>query len=216
MGRIRTAYNWVAAVALLHVLALGVGAGYLFGTGMVDPQRVRDAVTVLSGEVEESAESVKPEGEATAAQKVASRRLGAINDEIDRRNAERYRSQIEQRLKMVNAARLEVDRRREEIEKQAERDSEARKQRDERESGAGFAKEVEIIGSLSPKTALAQIMTMNDADAARLMFQLDTRKVKKIIEAAKTEATRAKITAIRRLIRDMKTSGIESGTDAKG
>ena len=216
MGRIKTAYNWAAALALLHVLALGAGAAYLFGTGKVDPQRVRNAIVVLSGEAEETAELIEPEAEATSAEKVASRRLGLINDEINRRNSERYRSQIEQRLKMVNAARLEVDRRREKIEKQAKRDRDARKARDELESTVGFAKEVEIIAALSPKTALAQIMTMNDADAARLVFQLETRKVKKIIEAAKTEVELAKITTIRRLIRDIKTADIESGTDARG
>ncbi len=205
MGTIRTTYHWIAALALLHLLALGGGVGYLFGTGRLDAQRVRAAVGVLCGEQEQITNEPRASARAAppANQVVASRQRGMVNDEIQRRNAERYRTQVEQRLKFVNAARLEVDRRREEFEAQAEKDRQARKLRAERESGAGYAKEVEIIAALSPKTALEQIMTMDDAEAARVMFQLDTRKVKKIIEAAKTDAERARVTAVRRLIRDI-------------
>ncbi|MEE9296674.1 MAG: hypothetical protein V3W34_17155 [Phycisphaerae bacterium] len=202
MGTIRTTYHWIAALALLHLLALGAGVGYLFGTGKLDAQRVRAAVGVLWGEQEQitEAEPVEP----AVDQVVHHRQQGMVNDEIERRTAERYRTQVEQRLKFVNAARLEVDRRREEFEAQVEKDRQARKLRAERESVAGYAKEIEIIAALSPKTALEQIMTMDDAEAARVMFQLDTRKVKKIIEAAKTDVDRARITIVRRLIRDMR------------
>ncbi len=45
---------------------------------------------------------------------------------------------------------------------------------------------------------------MSDADAAQLVFKLGTRKAKKIIEAARTDAEVTKVTELLRLVRDIK------------
>ncbi len=211
MGAIRKTYNLVAALALVHLLAIGGGVGYLVATGKLDAERARAALAVLKGEGDSGGEATADatsDSESGAAERAA--RAGVspddqrVKDEVAWRNAERYRTQIEQRLKLINAARLDVDRRREEFEKLVERDKTEREARTKRESVAGYAKQVELISQLSPKVALKQIMAMSDVDAARILFDLNTRKVKKIVEAAKSENQQVKMTNVMKLLVDVK------------
>ncbi len=213
MSTLRTTYRWVAGLALLHMIGLGGGAAYLLGTGSIDADRLRQAVSVLretdadESEAGDSAElpEVKGAGEVASASRSPEEQL--LADEVEWRNTERYRTQLDQRLKLINTERLEVDRRREAFERFKEQERQEREAREEKESVAGYSKQVEIISALKPKAALGQLMSMNDVDAAQIMFRFDTRKVKKIIESAKTEEQRTKMTAIVRLIADLKSGG---------
>jgi len=209
---IKTAYKIAAGLALLHLVALVGVIVFLEATGRLDAERVRRVAAVLRGG-EEPSEASAGTGQAVE--------VGAdgdgpsddpqVADEIRWRNTDRYRAQVEQRLKFINAARVELDRQREEFERRLERE---RKEREERLAEAGkpgYEKELEIIGQLKPQVALDQLMTMSDAEAARLLFELDTRKAKKIFEAAKTDAQRAKLTTVRTLIRDMQPPEVDGG-----
>ena len=49
-----------------------------------------------------------------------------------------------------------------------------------------FNKQVEIYGGLAPKIAVQHLLGLSDADeAARILLEMDTRRAKKIVEAAK-------------------------------
>ncbi len=213
MGIIKKTYHAAAALALLNLLALAGGTWYFFTTGKLDAERVRGAAAVLRGDAdvageetgEELTEATSPDAERIV-RTDASPEQRRVEDEIAWRNAERYRTQIEQRLKLINTARLDVDRRREEFEKLKSLEREEREAQTQREAVAGYAKQVSVISALKPKAALGQLMTMSDADVARIFFELSTRKVKKIVEAAKSGTENAKITTVMNLLSDMKSA----------
>ncbi len=212
MGTVKTAYHTVAALVILHLLAITGALGYWFANGTLDVERVREAVAVLK---EDRTDPLEDDGEARTSDDQSpeptalSPEEQRTNDEIAWRNAERYRTQIEQRLKLVNAARLDVDRRREELERLRKQAQAQQQERAESQSAAGYEKQIEILSSLTPKVALQQFMTMSDADAALVLFRLETRKVKKIVEAAKNQAQQAKMTTVLQLMRDLKPDGYD-------
>ena len=211
-GVIKKSYYTAATLALLNLLALGGGVAYLVATGRLDAERARRMAAILQGEVQgevqEPASAVPaqadPDVPATSETSALPRDEQRTNDEIARRNAERYRTQLEQRLKFINAERLDVDRRREEFEKLTDQEETQRAEASKNAKEPGFVKELDVINSLSPNAALRQLMTMNDADVARILFDLDTRKTKKIVEAAKTDVQRSKMTSALLLMRDIK------------
>ncbi len=218
-GPIVKAYRLMATFALLNLIALGGGIGYLVSSDRLDVERVRAIAEMLGGDAaadEEGEETLEESGEqdASAGGVLAARSAEEerVAEEIAWRNAERYRTEIEQRLKFINAARLDVDRRREEFERLKDQERLAEREQTALQKQAGYAKEIEIMSALSPKTALKQLMSMTDGDAARILFELETRKTKKIFESAKTDVEVAKMTTIRRLIRDMKPDAGQGNT----
>ena len=98
---------------------------------------------------------------------------------------------------------MDLDRKREEFERQLKREEDEQRARLAKADRPGYEKELEIIGQLKPDVALQQLLTMSDSDAAHVLFELETRKAKKIFEAAKTDVQRAKLTSVRKLLRDM-------------
>ncbi|MCH7525870.1 MAG: hypothetical protein IID39_00400 [Planctomycetes bacterium] len=219
-GPIVKAYRLMATFALLNLIALGGGIGYLVSSDRLDIERVRAIAEMLGGDAaadtegdetleESGAQDGGSGGGVLAARSAEEERVA---EEIAWRNAERYRTEIEQRLKFINAARLDVDRRREEFERLKDQEHLAERERTAQQQQAGYAKEIEIMSALSPKTALKQLMSMTDVDAARILFELETRKTKKIFETAKTDVEVAKMITIRRLIRDMKPDAGQGNT----
>lgn len=209
-GLIKNSYRVLATLSLLNFLVLGGGVGYLVAAGRLDAEQVKKLAAVLRGEDEADADAVEPSTPTETDPKpgkrapVVSKEEKQIRDEIMWRNAERYRTQLEQRLKFINAERLDVDRRREEFERLANGMRTEREKAAQRAKQPGYVKELEVIKALSPNAALSQLVTMNDADVARILFELDTRKTKKIVEAAKTDAQRSKVNAALLLMRDIK------------
>ena len=217
-GLIKKTYRTLATVALLNFLALGGGVGYLVASGRLDTERARLVAEVLRGEDEE-AETAAPESPETdetpaAGASVVTSDEQQIRDEIAWRNAERYRTQLEQRLKFINAERMDVNRRREEFERLRNEERSRREAISKNSKSPGYVKELDVIKALSPKTALRQLMTMNDADVARILFELETRRTKKIVEAAKTDIQRSKITAALLLMRDFKGGDDQGASDS--
>lgn len=217
-GSIKATYRTIATLALLNFLALGGGLGYLVATGRLDAERARQVADVFRDEDEEVAPAASEPSETdetpVVGSPVGTRNDQRIRDEVAWRNAERYRTQLEQRLKFINAERLDVDRRREQFEKLRNEERARRAETSKNSMEPGYVKELDVIRALSPKTALRQLMTMNDADVARILFQLDTRRTKKIVEAAKTDAQRSKITAALLLMRDIKSVDDQGASDS--
>ena len=219
-GSIKATYRTIATLALLNFLALGGGLGYLVATGRLDAERARQVADVFRDEDEEVAPAASEPSETdetpAAGASVVTSDEQQIRDEIAWRNAERYRTQLEQRLKFINAERMDVNRRREEFEALKNEERARRQETSKNSKEPGYLKELEVMKALSPRTALRQLMTMKDADVARILFELDTRRTKKIVEAAKTDIQRSKITAALLLMRDFKRVDGQGASDSSG
>lgn len=217
---LKKTYHMIAALALLNLLALGAGIFYLVSKKGLDAERVRKIAAVLRGEdqVDQDGSDESPDDQEARGSglSVLSKEEERVNDEIRWRNADRYRAQIEQRLKFINVARLDVDRRREEFQRLREKERAELRKRESIAAQPGYQKELDIISALKPKVALKQIMSMSDADAARILFQLENRKVKRIFEAAKMDAELEKLITVRRLIRDIQPTDTDASTNQGG
>lgn len=206
MGRIKKTYRLAASLALWHLLAGGAFGAYWLGSGRLDLDRMRRIAAILAGKEEPMpmpAESSDPSRllPVLAESKPAERRE---DEELAWRTAERYRVEIEQRLKFINAERLDLTRQREELERLREQDRRREQEEIETVSGPGYEKELELVTTMAPKAALKHLLTLPDADAARVLFELETRKAKKIIESAKTAEESTKIEMVLRLMRELK------------
>ena len=212
MDTIKKTFRIMAGLSLLHVLAAGGLVGWLVQSGRLDAERVRQVVDlVMNGPEPDTpkAEDDQPERKAQPKTRstVLTDRDRITADEIRWRNTDRYRTQLEQRLRFINLARVDLDRQRDQLKREREKFEAQKRRQQQLAESAGHQKELQIIKALKPGVALEQIMTMTDADAARLMYELDNRRVKKIFEAARSGDEKKKVTAVRKLIGDFKTAG---------
>ncbi len=213
MSLLKNVYRTATFLALIHLVGIGSFIGYLVSSKKLDVEKARTIVKLIKGDDSESGQSdtvgetsVGQSTDAPIETRVAvSREDSRVSEEVVRRDTDRYRTQLEQRLKFIRRERIEIDRLREEFDRNQQLSNANARKSLERQQTAGFAKELEIIRSLKPNAALTQIMTMDDAQAAELLFKLSARQVKKLFEAAKTEAQIKKMTTIRELIRDVTT-----------
>ncbi len=194
----KKAYELIALLALLHVLVLGGVVGAAVLTGGVDGEKIRKMADVLRDKEEE----IDPETEGEAQSKDADVALASdsstgkavkdaaaesqLKEEIQRREAQRIKDELSQRAAQVNRALLLFKMKVEEFEQMkaasAAKDEAVAEERDEE----GFKKLVAIFDSLSAKVAAEMMLDMeNEDDAARILLQMDERKAKKLVEAAK-------------------------------
>jgi len=219
-GALKKTYRMIASMARVNMILLGGGIAYLVAGGRLNADRAREVVSLVmgGGDADQKASSANDQKETGSEPEpsVVTREQEQEADEIRWRNADRYRARIEQRLKFINTVSMDVDRKREKFE---HLQAAARQEREERLRKAGqpgYQKVLDIIAALKPKAALQQIMSMSDADAAQVLFQLDNRKVKKVFEAAKTSVETTKLTTVRQLIRDMQPDVLDTATVAGG
>ncbi len=204
----KRAYHTVALFALLNVLAVGGLVGYLVGSGVLDVEKGRRLVSVMRGEDLTQTDTTPAEAPAdatteasTAGEAVAESQM---DDEIMRREGERIKAELDQRLALNNSILLRVMTERERFQREqveAARQQEAsRKQRGEE----GFKKQLAILEALSPKIAVQHLLAVSDPDdAARILLQIDTRKAKKIVESAKSGDEIEKMKLILRRVREV-------------
>ena len=189
----RRTYDAIALFALLNMIALGGLVTYVVGTGAIDRQKLESIAAIVRGEdpvgsgetpsvaeepAEEAAPAVPGEGPAAAS---------GIDLEIMRREAERIKEELRQRLALNNSILLRVTTERaafhEEREVALARSRASQRERQEE----GFEKQVAILGAMKPKVAVRHLLGIGDPDeAARILLEMSTRKAKKIVEAAKT------------------------------
>jgi hypothetical protein len=187
---IRGVYHALAALALLHVAALFGAGGVMLATGRLKVDRAREALAVLRGQAPSTVQAAPVAETAPDAQPPAETILDvgppiSVEQELLHREADRIRADLEHRVALNNRIMLRVTTEREAFQKervQAQRQDQTRSaQRNEE----GFRKLVEIMEALSPAAALDLLIGMPDADeAARLMFEMDARKARNIVEAA--------------------------------
>ncbi len=207
---LRRTYDTVALVALLNMVAVGGGLLWLVGAGTVDGEKVRRIAAVLRGEERpavEAADAAQSESAGQAKEPPAeppSVAASQMDTEIIRREADRVKEELRQRLALNNSILLRVSAERELFKN--ERDA-ARKQEQAakvyRET-EGFAKQIAIYNGLTPKTALQHLLGLEDPDeAARILLAMKTRQAKKIIEAAKRGDQRKQMMAVLQRLREV-------------
>ena len=199
------AYRLVALVALLHLLVVGGLAGYLAVTGRLTGAQLRQMVAVLRGQAPQSAmaqsdivEEVAPPEKSTESLQQEQREEEIARYQIDRRRAE-----LDQIGAAVDAALLSVMRQRELLQREAEELDAQFKRRAKQEESQSFKKDLELFSSMKPKIAVGYMLDKTPEDAARMLLLMETRKAKRIIEAAKTPAQKKAMAKILQMLREV-------------
>ncbi len=207
---VRRAYDTVALLALLNMVALGAVLCWLAGSGAVNREKIGRVAAVLRGEdqpVETTTDAREDGSEAdTVTPPAESPTLveSQMDAEIVRREADRVKEELRQRLALNNSILLRVTTERESF--KSERESAERQEQEARayRETEGFAKQVAIYDSLTPKTAVQHLLGLGDADeAARILLAMRTRQAKKVIEAAKRGEQRKQMMTILQRLREV-------------
>lgn len=190
---LKRVYDGMALFALLNMVALASVGCYLLGTGTVNGEMLRGVVDVLKGgEVvdpdeapEESDVPVSTVADVAGPEQIAM--SSQVDLEILRREADRYKEELRQRLALNNSILLRVTAEREAFQQeQATVLARSRAERETRQS-QGFAKGVEILEAMKPKVAMRHLLADGDLDeAAKILATMETRKAMSIVEAAKS------------------------------
>ncbi len=213
-GRLRQIYETAALVALINMGLLAALATYAGVTGAINAEKINQMAAVMRGERPYLIESPRVSAEAAPAQGAVPVDAAASYEtpadatppdlETVRREADRIREELRQRLALNNSILLRVTTEREEFRR--ERDEERKYQESLRaeQKAEGFQKQVQIFEGLAPKIAVQHLLSMADVDeAARILIQMDTRKAKKIVEAAKRGDQLGKMVTILQRVREV-------------
>lgn len=222
MSKIRRLYNYAALLALVHVGASLAVLAYAAVTGGVTTEKLRAMAAVLSGEstTGESAKqpaTAKTDGKETALPSsddasASTNHAGPERDasfaglqtdlDIIRLETERAKAELDQRLALNNSILLKVASEREAFQRERQATLDRDKTANPDLRGEGFAKQVAIFETLTPKVAIEHLLALPDPDeAARVLVALEPRKAKAVIEAAKREDQSMKMKEILRRVR---------------
>jgi len=214
---IRRLYHSAALVALLNMVALAGFLGYSLMSGLIDAAKMQGVVAVLRGEgLSESkaaADRQVQSAESNAGETASNTEQPSSDDvpvtsqmdlEIMRREAERIKEELRQRLSLNNSILLRVTTERETFHQEREL---ALKQEDaraaERRDG-GFVKQVEIYEGLAPKLAAQHLLGIKEPEeAAKVLMAMEPRKARKIVEAAKRGDQMDRMMVILQRVRDV-------------
>lgn len=236
---LRKIYNYAALLALVHVGASLLVLVYAAVTGGLTSSKLQAMVAALQTKPtpESGADEPAPKEQSTSTDKAHSTEqhkpddasaptmakkfehagsFAALQTDLDiiRLESERVKAELDQRLALNNSILLKVASEREAFqrERQAIVDREKAGKPDDR--GEGFAKQVAIFETLTPKVAIEHLLAMTDPDdAARILVALEPRKAKAVIEAAKREDQSRQMKEILRRVRAVAPEG-DSGRTA--
>ncbi len=190
---VKRAYDGLALFALLNVLGVGALGMYLVGGGVLNADKGRRIVSIMRDEDVSLEEETVPEEPVEAETDVALHPAGTdavvesqVDVEIIRRESERIKAELDQRLALNNSILLRVVTERERFQRELEEAGNRKEASSKERRKKGFKKQIAIYESLSPKVAIQPLLALPEPDdAARVLLEMDTRKAKKIIEAAK-------------------------------
>lgn len=207
----KQAYDAVALFAVLNLVGLGALGAYLIGSSVVNGEKLRRIVAVLRGEDPSPGDVEVSEKRETAADEATTPATGAdaiaesqMDLEIMRRESDRIKAELDQRLALNNSILLRVMTEREDFQRDREeasqeQDAAARQRREE-----GFEKQIAIYESLAPKIAVQHLLAMSEPDeSARVLLEMNTRKAKAIVEAAKRGDQMEKMKVILQRVREV-------------
>ena len=211
-------YDAVALVAVVNVFVLAGVVGFFAANGTLNAKKVREVAQILRGGAPETpAPSSQTEtAKAPAASKPVHAAVSEEEMDLMQREAERLKTEVDQRVALANSIMLKVRTEREAFRK--EKDAAARQQEADRsrQHDGGFQKQLQILTSLGPKTALGHILALNDPDkAAQMLAAMDTDSAKKIVESAKRGDDLTKMKVIVQRMQDVAPNGSELRAQAK-
>jgi len=205
----RRTYDAIAMFAVLNLAAMLGFVAYLIASKTVTGSRLRAMIEyVHAAEMppDEGTDAAKgqPDGAPTAEQPAANPRAAGLTAEIMRREAERIKAELDQRLALNNSILLRITKEREAFERAQAAELARQAQAEGERETVGFNKQVAIFEALAPKVAIQHLLSMPDQeDAAGMLLAIDTRRAKKIVEAAKTPDQARRMQVILRALRDL-------------
>jgi phosphotransferase system HPr-like phosphotransfer protein len=201
----RKIVNILGILSLLVVLGAGGTAAYLAVQGTLCGASLRAAAAALtSGTAAAEVVSSQP----AAASQPTIRNAAALHEPGQEGEAailgelEMLRRQVANERAMAEAARLEVLRERERMEQQRQQWEASRQEELESSQQSGVQKELAYLASIKPAQSLMLLRGKADAEAARALMAMETRKGKKIIELCKTPDEQQWCKRILELIRE--------------
>lgn len=213
---LRRVYDGLSMFALMNIVGLVGLLALLSSSGTINVEKLRRMVGVMRGEepvvqagvtgpFNGTDKDAASEGTPNSEKADASASSDSGTDvQIMRLEGERIKAELDQRLALNNSILLRVTTARERF--QRERDV-AQKQQDQarmKRQTDGFKKQIAIYEALSPRVAVEHLLGLSDPDdAAAIFLELDTRKAKKIIEAAKRDDQKQSMMTILRRIREI-------------
>jgi len=207
---VKRTYDMAALFALLNMVALVGVLVFLVGGDAVDGQKARRIAAVLRGE-DEASKTPQTDGQPEAATETEA----AVPDEdaaiasqmeleIMRREADRIKEELRQRLALNNSILLRVTTEREAFRNEREATAQQKQAAVAEKEAQGFQKQVAIYESLAPKIAVQHLLGLGDADeAAKILLAMNTRKAKKIVEAARGDRQSREMMTILQRIREV-------------
>ncbi|MFQ5413625.1 MAG: hypothetical protein ACE5E6_04115 [Phycisphaerae bacterium] len=199
---LRRGYDLVALFALLHMAALvGVGV-FLVGTGRLDRAKVQRIAKVVRGEDEAPDDQDPDQLASTIVEPEARPPVESETErEIVRREGDRVKVELDQRLATINRLMLRLSTKRDAFRREVAENATRQAETEKVGRHEGFKKQLAYIESLKPKVAVKHLLAIPDPDdAATFLLQMDERKGKKIIEAAKTGVQLVKMQDILRRV----------------
>lgn len=206
---LRRAYDSVALVALLNVVGVAAVVGLLVNSGALTGSKVREMIRVVRGEGvvidAEEATIVEPDPDQEATDRKVVRALVTPTDvEALRLEAERIKTELDQRLALNNSIMLRVMTEREAFKREQLAATKRQQAAAAKRGEVGFRKQIAIYEGLPPKLAVQHLLDLNDPnEAARLLLELDTSQAKKIVESARRGEDMVKMEEILRRVRDV-------------
>lgn len=190
-------YNGLAIASIATMLAGVALLGYLKGSGRLTADRMYLIGAALRGELDdygrqmpeatvEGAEPNQPRGR--SAEEVSAARQ---RDHLHSQMIERAKRDVEARQRLLDQALQDLITEREQLDHQKQAWTQQREEITDAAQDVGFERELELVASLPPKSAMAHVIHVweeNKADAVRLIMQLDVGKTKRIFAQMKTPA----------------------------
>ncbi len=206
---LRRAYDSVALVAILNVVGVSAVVGLLINSGALTWPRVREMIRVVRGEGvvidADEATIVEPDPDGGATERKVVRATVTPTDvEALRLEAERIKTELDQRLALNTSIMLRVMTEREAFKKEQLAATKRQQAAATKRGETGFRKQIAIYEGLPPKLAVRHLIDLNDPnEAARVLLELDTSQAKKIVESARRGQDMVKMEEILRRLRDV-------------
>ena len=206
----RRSYDVLALFAVLNILALGGLGAMLFTSGAVNADKLRQIVSIMRGALlvpADEAAAAPDDDDAKDDDKIDSATRSAqsgMDAEVLRLQADRIKAELDQRLALNNSILLRVTTERERFQQERDEAVKAKQLSTDQRQAEGFQKQIAIYESLSSKVALQHLLALPEPDdAAKLLLEMNTRKAKKIVEAAKSGGQLTKMQNILRRVRQV-------------
>lgn len=206
---LRRTYDAVALFSMVNLLGLGALGIILFNRGALNSAKGRRILAVLRGQ--DLAELDRRAAGAAADHAAEQPDQGTdvvteseVGIEIMRREGERIKAELDQRLALNNSILLRVTAERDRIKHDRDELAREREASMQQRRADGFKKQIAIYESLKPKVAVHHLLALAEPDeAARILVEMNTGRARKIVEAAKEPDQLSKMLVILRRVREV-------------